>query len=108
MKLCALYALDVNETEQLPVLFIIEGGHFTGGDAEFVEPSSFLEEKLIVITLNYRLSVFGFLSLNTKEYSGNMGVKDLVLAMKWIHQNIEHFNGDKARITLFACSSGTV
>lgn len=88
------------------MLFIIEGGRFTIGDAEIVEPSLFLEENVIMITLNYRLGIFGFLSLNTAEYSGNMGVKDVVLAMKWIHKNIEHFNGDNTRITLFGASSG--
>lgn len=58
------------------------------------------------VTLNYRMDIFGFLSLNTPEYSGNMGLKDQVLALRWVNDNIEHFGGDKNRITLFGHSSG--
>lgn len=59
------------------------------------------------VTINYRVGVFGFLSLNSHEYSGNMAVKDQKIALQWIYENIEHFGGDKKRITIFGHSSGT-
>lgn len=58
------------------------------------------------VTINYRLGPFGFLTLGTDEYSGNMGLKDQNMAMKWIKLNAEAFNGDAERITIFGHSAG--
>lgn len=56
--------------------------------------------------MNVRVDILGYLSLNTPEYSGNMGIIDNVLALRWINENIERFGGDQNRITLFGHSSG--
>lgn len=56
--------------------------------------------------MNYRLGPMGFLSLNTSEYSGNMGLKDQLLAIKWVNDNIEYFGGDTERITVYGISAG--
>lgn len=61
---------------------------------------------MILVTINYRLGFLGFASLGTPEYSGNMGLKDQQMALKWVHSNIESFSGDKQRITLFGESVG--
>ena len=58
------------------------------------------------MTINYRLGPLGFLSLGTAEYSGNMGLKDQRMAIKWVNENIEYFGGDKSSITIFGESSG--
>lgn len=57
------------------------------------------------MTLNYRLGAIGFLSLNLVDYSGNMGLKDQVLALKWVKKNIKQFGGGK-NITLLGHGSG--
>lgn len=48
----------------------------------------------------------GFLSLGSPEYSGNMAIKDQLLAMEWVNQNIEYFSGDKNDVTLLGHSAG--
>lgn len=52
------------------------------------------------------MGIFGFLTLGTDEYSGNIGLKDQVLALQWIQDNIHHFGGDKNKVTIFGESSG--
>lgn len=95
------------ENERLPVMVYIYGGAYTVGSAHDIPgPDFLLENRVILVAMNYRLGVLGFLSLGLPEYSGNMGLKDQQLAIKWVHQNIEHFGGDIERITLFGQSAG--
>lgn len=67
-----------------------------------------MEKNVILVTFNYRLYAFGFLSLDDPELNipGNAGLKDQVLALKWIKENIENFGGDSKNITIFGQSSG--
>lgn len=58
------------------------------------------------VTFNYRLGALGFLSLDTPEYPGNMGLKDQLMAIKWTNENIYNFGGDKKKITLHGISAG--
>ena len=50
--------------------------------------------------MNYRLNAFGFLSLNTTEVSGNQGLRDQQLALKWVQKNIHHFGGDPTKVNI--------
>lgn len=70
-------------------------------------PDFLIEQNVIIVAMNYRLGVFGYLSMNTPEISGNMGMKDQQMALKWIHTNIEWFGGDPDRITVGGHSSGS-
>lgn len=67
-----------------------------------------IEEEVVLVTFNYRLQAFGFLSLDdpTLGIPGNAGLKDQVLALKWVKQNIMNFGGDPQNITIFGQSSG--
>lgn len=98
----------VNITKKLPVLIFIHGGSFVKGTADDINhgPDFLVEQEIILITISYRLGVLGFMSLGTPEYSGNMGLKDQQIALKWIYDNIESFGGDKTQITLSGHSAG--
>lgn len=91
-------------------MFWIHGGAFIGGSGnDALYGGDFLVEKrTILVTFNYRLGVLGFLSLHLPEYSGNMALKDIQLALKWTHKNIERFGGDSKRITIFGHSAGVI
>ncbi|XP_031621135.1 uncharacterized protein LOC116339416 [Contarinia nasturtii] len=93
---------------KLAVIFLMHGGGFVEGNGNdfYNGPDFLMEQDVIFVTINYRLGVFGFLSLDTPEYSGNMGLKDQQLALKWVHKNIGHFYGDNKRITCIGGSAG--
>lgn len=103
-----LISADANPDNKHAIMFWIHGGGFTewSGNDNLFGPDFLVEQKVILVTINYRLGVFGFLSLDTPDYSGNMGMKDQQLALKWIHENIEQFGGDTKRITVFGESAG--
>lgn len=63
-------------------------------------------DNVIVVTLNYRLHVLGFLSLPSEGISGNAGLKDQQMALEWVFDNISCFNGDPNKICLFGESAG--
>lgn len=89
-------------------MFWIHGGAYSewSGNDELFGPDFLIDQYVIVVTINYRLGVFGFLTLGTPDYSGNMGLKDQQLALKWIYENIGEFHGDNKRITIFGESAG--
>nr|XP_006825277.1 PREDICTED: acetylcholinesterase-like [Saccoglossus kowalevskii] len=93
----------------LPVLVWIHGGSFvTGSGSLAVYNGTTLAavEQVIVVTLNYRLNTFGFLALENTDSPGNMGLMDQVMALQWIHDNIQFFNGNHDQVTLFGASAG--
>ena len=66
-----------------------------------------LSGDVIVVTINYRLNVFGFLSTTDRHAGGNWGLWDQHLAIKWVHDNIHAFRGDPASITIFGEYAGS-
>lgn len=61
---------------------------------------------MIVVTVNYRLGILGFLSLPEAGIGGNTALKDQLMALKWVHENIEKFGGNPNNVTLFGESAG--
>jgi carboxylesterase type B len=94
--------------QKLPVLVVIHGGSFQFESGSDYGPEHWMEENMIVVTFNYRLSIFGFLRLPKNQIYGNMGMKDQVMALKWVQENIESFNGDPSRVTIMGVNSGAV
>lgn len=60
----------------------------------------------MVVSFNYRVGIFGFLSTNDSVSPGNLGIKDQLFALKWVKTNIEKFGGDPNKITLIGQSAG--
>ena len=93
--------------EKVPVIFYIHGGAFMFGGGKGYGPENIMEsQNMILITINYRLGVFGFLSTEDEAIPGNFGLKDQVEALKWVQRNIEAFNGDPKRVTIVGYSAG--
>lgn len=92
----------------LPVMVWIHGGAFcTGsGDSTLYNPEYLVQEGVVVVTFNYRLGPLGFLCLPPVGIYGNMGLKDQLLVLKWVHDNIRAFGGDKNNVTIFGERSG--
>ncbi|XP_043268660.1 juvenile hormone esterase-like isoform X2 [Venturia canescens] len=91
-----------------PVMVWIHGGLFAfgSGDDTLFGPDYIIENDVILVTINYRLGVFGFLNLEDGEVSGNQGLKDQLLALEWVQKNIENFGGDRENVTIFGESAG--
>ncbi|KAG7297938.1 hypothetical protein JYU34_018693 [Plutella xylostella] len=93
---------------KLAVMVWIHGGAFAvgSGNSFLYGPDHLVGAGVVLVTLNYRLGALGFLSLENDEVAGNMGLKDQVMALKWVRDNIEFFGGDPGRVTLFGESAG--
>lgn len=103
-------------TKNLPVLVYFYGGGFVAGDAS--EPrydgESLAQKGIVVVAVNYRLGIFGFLALSqlsaesTYKASGNYGLLDQVAALKWVQKNIGAFGGDAHHVTIAGESAGSI
>jgi para-nitrobenzyl esterase len=99
--------------DRRPVMVWIHGGALTGGAGSIYDGEALAKKGVIVVTVNYRLGVFGFLAHPslTKESdrnaSGNYGLLDQIAALEWVRDNIAAFGGDPKRVTIFGESAGS-
>uniref|UniRef100_A0A0K0EB38 Acetylcholinesterase n=1 Tax=Strongyloides stercoralis TaxID=6248 RepID=A0A0K0EB38_STRER len=96
--------------DKMSVLVFFHGGSWTVGSGsidKFNGSVLALKTRSIVVVPNYRLGIFGFSYLSgTDGISGNMGLLDQQMVLKWINRTIEDFNGNKSRVTIFGTDSG--
>ena len=106
---------NLAEDESLPVMVWIHGGGNTTGAGSAYDFSRLAsKQKVIVITINYRLGPFGWFyhpslieTTDSKEdKSGNFGLLDQILALKWVKKNIKEFGGNPDNVTIFGESAG--
>ncbi|XP_058890507.1 neuroligin-1 isoform X2 [Acipenser ruthenus] len=90
-----------------PVMVFIHGGSYMEGTGNMFDGSILASYgNVIVITVNYRLGVLGFLSTGDQAAKGNYGLLDQIQALRWISENIAFFGGDPLRITVFGSGAG--
>jgi len=93
---------------KLPVIAYIHGGAFLSGTCDDIvyPPARLMNHNIVVVTIQYRLGVFGFLATGDGASHGNYGLMDQNLALQWVHDNIDRFGGDPDRITIMGESAG--
>lgn len=100
------------EGEKLPVFVWIHGGGYMCGSASdsLYHGDSFARDGVVYVNFQYRLNVIGFFDFSTypgcEGIESNRGLSDMVLALKWVHENIEAFGGDPGRVTIGGESAG--
>ena len=105
---------DATPESKLPVLFYIHGGGYTGGcghEKHFDGPV-WAKKGVIAVTCNYRLGPMGFMCLPELEkrdgHTGNYGLYDQMMAMRWVQHNIAAFGGDPTQVTIMGQSAGAM
>lgn len=99
---------------KLPVAFWVHGGAFRGGNGHEItmDGDAWAQRGVILVTINYRLGVLGFLSHpaltaeSNDSTSGNYGLSDQIMALRWVYDNIAQFGGDPSNITVLGQSAG--
>ena len=91
----------------LPVMVWIHGGGNVNGNKNKFNGTLLAARGVIVVTTNYRLGPFGFLSTEDATMPGNYGMLDQIAALQWVQDNIAAFGGDPTSVTLFGESAGS-
>ncbi len=109
-----IWTKSLDATAKKPVMVWFHGGGYSAGSS--IEQEAYdghnMSDKgdVVVVTVNHRLNIIGFLDLEPfgEKYknSGNLGLADLVAALKWVNKNIENFGGDPSNVTIFGQSGG--
>lgn len=109
-----VWAPAERDSEALPVMVWFHGGgygHGAGSEMLFSGDELARTGRVIVVSINHRLGLMGFLALDhvlgsSFRHSGQAGITDLVLALTWVRENIAGFGGDPERVTIFGQSGG--
>eukprot|EP00039_Didymoeca_costata_P008211 m.109145 g.109145 ORF g.109145 m.109145 type:complete len:571 (-) comp13994_c0_seq1:149-1861(-) len=104
--------VDATPKSKLAVMVYVHGGGGTVGSGRmYTQSAGLVEKNVILVTINYRLGIFGFLAhplLSAEQggTSGNYQIMDMIEALKFVKENIEPFGGDPDRVTVFGQSFG--
>jgi para-nitrobenzyl esterase len=104
---------SINDNARRPVMFWLHEGGFQRGSSQehtWYDGTNLARRDVVVVSINHRLNVFGFLNLASfsDEYrdSANVGLLDIVAALRWVRDNIGRFGGDPSNVTVFGQSGG--
>lgn len=107
---CVLNVWTTDTKGCKPVMLWIHGGGFDSGSAAGNPGMALAQEDVVVVSLNHRLNILGFLDLSTfgekYAHSGMVGMLDIVQCLEWIRDNIRNFGGDPDNVTIFGESGG--
>ena len=107
---CVLNVWTTDVKAKKPVMFWLHGGGFDSGTSEWDPGMCLAKKDVVVVSINHRLNILGFLDLSTcskkYKYSGNVGMLDAVQALEWVRDNIAKFGGDPNNVTIFGESGG--
>ncbi|XP_006531385.1 carboxylesterase 5A isoform X2 [Mus musculus] len=98
-----------NNGSSLPVMVWIPGGGFETGSASIFDGSALaVYEDVLVVTIQYRLGIFGFFTTQNQHAPGNWAFWDQLAALLWVRENIKYFGGNPDSVTIFGNSAGAI
>lgn len=111
-----VWSAGLGSRDRRPVMVWIHGGSNTNGEGHspWYDGTALAKRGVVVVTINYRLGIFGFLAhpaLSAESphgSSGNYGLLDQIEALRWVQRNIAAFGGDPSRVTVFGESAGSI
>ena len=108
-----VYTAAKSARDRRPVMVWIHGGALVTGAGSLYDGEALAKKGVVVVTINYRLGVFGFLAHpeltreSDRNASGNYALLDQIAALEWVQKNIAGFGGDPKRVTIFGESAGS-
>ncbi|KAM3967607.1 alpha-esterase 3 [Aphomia sociella] len=101
-----VFTPSLENDRNLPVMVWVKGKEFDKVYEHELSFQNFMAEDVVVVSLNYRESILGFLCLGTEIAPGNAGLKDITAGLQWVKDNIAQFGGNPEDVTLFGHGSG--
>ena len=107
---CVLNVWTTDTRGSKPVMLWLHGGGFDSGTSAWNPGMQLAKKDVVVVSVNHRLNILGFLDLSacSEKYkqSANVGMLDIVAALRWVRQNISRFGGNPDNVTIFGESGG--
>nr|XP_027208675.1 carboxylesterase 4A-like [Penaeus vannamei] len=101
----SVFTPQPNRTD-LPVMVWLPQGGFISDATPLFQPEFLLAKDVVLVVLQHRLGVLGFLSTEDAELPGNLGLKDQAMALRWVQDNIRDLGGDPDKVTIFGQTRG--